>query len=74
MLSSISAGLRNSHTTLAGILVAACTYIANVGGSLPTTADQWVQFLASLGIAILGVLAKDARTGSQPSVTLTLPK
>lgn len=65
VLGSIGSGVRNSHTTIIGMVVAVCTYIAQVGPALPTTHGQWLQFLASIGIAALGVLAKDARTGSQ---------
>lgn len=66
VLSSVGSGLKNSHTTVIGVIVAICTYISQVGGNLPQTKGDWLSFLASLGMVALGVLAKDARTGSQP--------
>lgn len=74
LLASLSSGARNQHTTISGMTVAVCSYIAQVGPALPVTRAQWWQFIASLAIVALGVVAKDARTGSQPpSTTLTLP-
>ena len=66
VLGSLGSGLKNSHTTVFGIIVAVCTYVAQVGSNLPQSSADWLSFLASIAIAALGVVAKDAKTGSLP--------
>lgn len=55
----------NNQTSIAGALVGLLNYITNNGTSLPSTKQEWANTGISLGIAILGFLAKDAKTGSQ---------
>ncbi len=56
----------NSHTTLAGLAGGLLIYLTGIGGKLPETRQEWGTFVLGLVIAILGVVAKDATTGSAP--------
>ena len=58
--------LGNAGTTIAGIIAAAATYTVSVGGKVPTTQQEWAMAAASIALAAMGILAKDATTGSQP--------
>lgn len=58
--------LFNYRTTILGALLAVLTYVASVGTELPDTGGEWLQFFVSMTLAALGVVAKDAATGSKP--------
>ena len=58
--------LGNVGTTLAGLLAASATYFAGVGGKLPTNSQEWTMAASSIALLALGVLSKDATTGSAP--------
>ena len=58
--------LGNAGTTMAGIVAAAAVYFQGVGGKIPTNSQEWMMAAASIAIGALGVLAKDATTGSAP--------
>ena len=66
MLDGLKVGLANSQTTVAGSGLAAAYYLASNGLAIPQNHQQWMTFLVSALLAILGLLAKDATTGSQP--------
>ena len=56
----------NMWTTIAGILAALALWANQVGAKLPTNKQEWTGALASLAVALVGVFAKDATTGSRP--------
>ena len=58
--------LRNSWTTVFGVLAGILNYLGNQGASLPTTRQGWITLLISATLAGLGLVAKDATTGSKP--------
>lgn len=58
--------LFNYRTTILGALLAVLTYVSSVGTELPDTGGEWLQFFVSMTLAALGVVAKDAATGSKP--------
>lgn len=57
----------NWHTTLVGIAGGLAIYLGGVGMTMPHTSDDWWKFGVSLVVVVLGVVAKDAKTGSEPS-------
>jgi len=58
--------IRNYWSTVFGILAGVVNYLANVGTSLPTDGAGWATLLISALLAGLGLVAKDASTGSKP--------
>ena len=56
----------NSWTTLIGVLLGILTYLQGVGLDVPRTKGQWVQVAFAALMAGLGIVAKDATTGSKP--------
>ena len=54
--------IKNWWTTGAGIFTGIGQYWAQYGTTMPQTKAQWASFLLGLGIAALGVLAKDGFT------------
>lgn len=66
MFPTIISGLRNTATTTAGLGGGSLVYLAGNGMSLPHDSQGWFSLIIALVLAILGVLAKDATTGSQP--------
>jgi hypothetical protein len=67
ILEVLQSGLANYRTTLLGVAAGSTNYIGTVGGQLPQTPHDWLVLLVSALIAILGLLTKDATTGSQPA-------
>lgn len=65
-MDALKSGLSNSTTTIIGIIVGILTYLEGVGPNLPQDAAGWLHFAVALGLAALGVVAKDATRGSQP--------
>jgi hypothetical protein len=65
-MGGIRAGLSNKWTTALATLVAVLLYLQNVGTEFPTTKEGWFQFGVSLALVALGVITKDATTGSRP--------
>lgn len=59
----------NWMTSVLGLLAGAYLYIAQQGLTLPTNKEELKTFGGSLLIALLGLAAKDATTGSQPGAT-----
>ena len=59
--------LANWHTTASGIVAGALLYWSTVGFRLPQTSQEWVSLLGGAALALLGVNAKDGRTGSPPA-------
>lgn len=59
--------LANKWTTITGILIGLAEYVGQNGITAPQTSQAWVQFWIGAGIAVLGVCAKDATTGSTPT-------
>ena len=57
---------RNSWTTVLGFLAGFINYMATSGATMPTTKQDWLNLLLSAVLAGAGIVAKDARTGSQP--------
>jgi hypothetical protein len=58
--------LANSWTTTIGVLVAVANFLATVGDKMPSTPSEWWSLVISLLYVALGVVAKDATTGSKP--------
>lgn len=58
--------IRNGWTTLLGIFAGVVNYLQTVGPDLPTDRKGWTALLFSALIAGLGVVSKDATTGSRP--------
>jgi len=58
--------LANSWTTIIGVLLGMVTYISQSGATLPTTKADWLHLLIGALMAGLGIVAKDATTGSRP--------
>ena len=59
-------GLANGRTTALGVGLGGMNYMGSVGFALPHNQETWISFGISLLMALLGILAKDAATGSQP--------
>lgn len=62
----VASGLANSKTTVAGTALGAGMYVQSAGLVLPHDQASWIAFAVAALIQILGLLAKDATTGSQP--------
>jgi len=58
--------LKNSGTSIFGFLTGVALYITNVGPKIPTNEQEWMNLLAAIFLAGMGVAAKDATTGSKP--------
>lgn len=65
-MGSFRKSLGNWWTTIAGLLTGIGMYISKSGAKIPSTWDEAVNFLLGLGIVMMGVLAKDGKTGSSP--------
>ena len=55
--------IKNWWTTAAGLLAATGNYMTQVG-KFPSTWEEGGHFVFSLGLLLMGVLAKDGKTGS----------
>ena len=55
----------NWQTTLIGVIAAMANYFVNLGTALPTTGKEWGIAMFSAFLAGIGILAKDASTGSK---------
>lgn len=62
----MGAGFKNVWTTIFGILAAIANQAANVGTKAPETWSEVLYTLLSIALAVFGVMAKDATTGSRP--------
>lgn len=62
----MSTMLKNSWTSLIGILLGIAYYLQGNGAKMPETRAEWWSFGIGLMLAALGVVAKDATTGSKP--------
>lgn len=58
--------LRNAWTTIIGFLLGAATYLSTTGMKFPETKGEWGSLLVGVLMAGMGVVAKDATTGSKP--------
>lgn len=58
--------LKNVWTTVAGIGAGMVYYLANSGATIPTTKGDAINLLVAAFFAALGIVGKDATTGSQP--------
>ena len=59
--------LANWHTTASGVAAGVLLYWSTAGFKLPGTSQEWVSLLGGAALALLGVNAKDGRTGSSPT-------
>ncbi len=62
----MSAMLGNWLTTVIAFVAAIFMYFVQLGPNLPTTGADWGKALLAAAIAALGVVSKDATTGSRP--------
>ena len=62
----MSSMFANVWTTALGVLAGMIAYLINVGPALPTTSKDWGSLLFAALLAGIGVVAKDATTGSKP--------
>lgn len=56
----------NWWTTVLGFLAGVVTYLQAAGPKLPETKQDWAALILGALLAGLGLVAKDARTGSAP--------
>jgi hypothetical protein len=63
---SLRKSLANYRTSAAGLLLGGLVWWQSTGFRIPQTKQEWTATLGGAAIAVLGVLAKDAATGSQP--------
>jgi len=61
--------LGNWQTTLIGFVGAVVLYFVNLGPNLPHSGTAWGHAPLSAVLAGLGIVAKDAQTGSPPGAT-----
>lgn len=66
-MGAMKAMLANKWTTITGLVVGVGQYMGTVGAKAPTTNAEWVSFFWGLGIVVLGIVSKDATTGSRPT-------
>lgn len=59
--------LANWWTTLVGFIGGAALYLVQAGITFPETKQDWYAFVLALVVGGLGLLAKDATTGSAPT-------
>jgi hypothetical protein len=64
-MNAFNVGMSNYQTTLAGAGLGTAYYVNNVGLQFPSNQGEWVSFAVSLLLYVLGLLAKDAVTGSR---------
>ena len=58
--------LKNWWTTILGALAGASAYLNTSGAKFPETKAEWLNLGFGLFLAMMGVAAKDATTGSKP--------
>ena len=58
--------IQNYWTTILGGIAGAGQYLATVGPKAPSTRGEWFSFIVGLVLAVFGLVAKDATTGSKP--------
>ncbi len=58
--------IKNSWTTIMGILAGVGIYASQVGAKYPATNEEWIAFVLGLVMAIWGATQKDGKTGSAP--------
>lgn len=58
--------LQNYWTTVFGVLGAISNQAAGPGFKIPTTKIEWMQTIFSFVVLAIGIVAKDASTGSKP--------
>lgn len=63
---AVRAGLANWKTTAVGAGGSAVIYSEGVGLQLPQTKPEWMSFALAIVVFLLGLLSKDATTGSRP--------
>jgi hypothetical protein len=63
---SLRKSVANYRTTAAGLALGALLWWQGTGFTIPATRQEWTATLGAAAIAVLGVLAKDGATGSQP--------
>lgn len=64
----MGAMLRNKWTTITGVIGGIATYLIGIGPTkLPQTRPEWLIFWAGLIQIVMGIVAKDATTGSLPT-------
>lgn len=61
--------IRNYWTTIFGIFGGFVSYLASQGAQLPTTSAGWRALFIAAVYAALGIVAKDATTGSGADAT-----
>lgn len=62
----MSTMLGNWRSTVIGFVAGIFAYFAQLGPNLPTTKADWGKALFAAALAALGVVGKDAQTGSKP--------
>lgn len=58
--------IRNWWSTIFGVLLGTITYLSQQGANLPSDGKGWTTLLISALLAGLGIVSKDALTGSKP--------
>lgn len=69
-MESLIASLANVKTTLVGFIGGAALWIMGTGLKWPSTKDEWLYAIAGIIVAGLGLVSKDATTGSRPRMIL----
>lgn len=73
VIKAIVMGYKNHATTATGAGSGAAVYLTGVGYRLPSTTEEWTTFIISIALCILGLLAKDGKTGSPPEAKQVTP-
>lgn len=58
-MDAILKALKDSNTSLAGVILGVLTYAQSVGAALPQTSEEWTAALVSAALAAFGVVSKD---------------
>ncbi len=53
------------RTTLCGIAIGVLTYWSSIGWRIPATRQEFVAFLGSVALLLLGLVARDAKVSQQ---------
>ena len=65
-MNNLAKAIGNVQTSAAGVALGSAYYGGTVGIQIPQTQGDWFNFAVSVLLAILGLLAKDGKTGSAP--------
>lgn len=62
----LTKALGNYRTTIIGALSGVLLWWQGLGWKIPASEQEWVAFIGGAGLILLGAVAKDGNTGSDP--------